>query len=299
MRLQRQFKSKTETWLLAVRPKTLWAGISPVIVGIAIAIDTGNFHFLSALVCLMGAITIQIGTNFANDYFDFVKGSDTTERKGPTRVTQAGLIPPETMKHAYIFAMGIVVLLAFILFKRAGWPVLAIAALSIASGILYTGGPIPYGYRGLGDIFVFVFFGPVAVCGTYYVQALEINTNVLIAGIAPGLLSTAILTVNNLRDIDEDRSSGKRTLAVIFGATFAKFEYLFCIFSASIIPIILVFRSGRHGFALLSCLVLLLALPLIRNVFRQSNSTTLNHVLANTGKLLFFYSAIFSAGWMI
>ena len=291
--------SKTKIWLMAVRPKTLWAGISPVLIGTAMAVEAKQFNLLAAVLCLLGAITVQIGTNFANDYFDYVKGSDTEKRKGPTRVTQAGLIPPKTMKFAFMIAMGIVAFLGIILFFRAGWPVLVVAALSIISGILYTGGPFPYGYHGLGDVFVFVFFGPVAVGGTYFVQALELNSNVILAGIAPGLLSTAILTVNNLRDIEEDRSSGKNTLAVIFGATFTKFEYLFCILAASAIPIILARRNHTHSSVLISCFATIIAIPLIKTVFAWSDNAPLNQVLANTGKLLLLYSLSFSIGWMV
>ena len=286
-------------WLMAARPKTLWAGVSPVMIGVAMAIEAGKFHLASASLCLLGAVSIQVGTNFANDYYDFVKGADTDHRKGPTRATQAGLIRPENMKRAFVAAMMIVALLGFILFFRAGWPVLLIAALSIISGILYTGGPYPYGYRGLGEVFVFIFFGLVAVGGTYFVQALTINTNVIIAGVAPGLLSAAILAVNNLRDVDEDRSTGKRTLAVVFGATFAKCEYTFFILVASTIPIILFYRTHNHTFSLLSCLVLVLAVPSIKKVSIGSEGTVLNQVLATTGKHLFFYSAIFSIGWVI
>ena len=292
-------QDKARIWLMATRPKTLWAGISPVMIGIVMAIEAGKFHLISASLCLLGAVSIQIGTNFANDYFDFVKGSDTDKRKGPTRVTQAGLIPPETMKRAFVLAMLMVALIGFILFIRAGWPILVIAALSITSGILYTGGPCPYGYRGLGDIFVFIFFGPVAVGGTYFVQALTVNADVMIAGIAPGLLSAAVLTVNNLRDIDEDRSTGKKTLAVTFGATFVKWEYTLFILGASIIPIVLVYRTHKHHLSLLSCMVLLLAVPSIKKVFRDSIGTVLNQVLVNTGKYLFFYSSFFSIGWVI
>ena len=164
---------------MAARPKTLWAGIAPVIIGTAMAYETGMHHWPSALVCLLIALSIQIGTNLANDYFDFVNGSDTAKRVGPTRVTQAGLVKPTSIKTAFIVTMGFTCMLAFSLFPRAGWPVIIIGILSIASGILYTGGPFPLGYNGLGDIFVLIFFGPVALGGTYFVQTLRIDSEII------------------------------------------------------------------------------------------------------------------------
>lgn len=284
-------------WFSAARPKTLWAGISPVIIGTAMAVDAGKFHLVSAIICLLVALSIQIGTNFANDYFDFVKGCDTGKRKGPTRATQAGLVTPLAMKTAFIGTMALNALLGLSLFHRAGWPIIVIAVLSIASGILYTGGPFPLGYNGLGDIFALIFFGPVALGGTYYVQALEVNSSVLVAGLAPGLFSVAMLTVNNLRDVDEDREAGKRTLAVIFGITFARFEYLTAIVFACIIPSILFIINRHNPYALISSVVALFAIPIIITVFTRTDGPALNRVLASTGKLLLVYSIVFSAGW--
>src|SRR3989338_3083227 len=191
-----------KVWLMAFRPKTLSASIAPVFIGTAMAFGDGVYHLPTALVCLLAALTIQNGTNIANDYYDFKKGADTKERIGPIRVTQAGLIPPETVKGAFIVSFAIAVFLSILLIYRGGWPIAVIGALAILSGILYTAGPLPLGYIGLGDVLVFVFFGPVAVAGTYYVQSFEMNAAVILAGLGLGLISVAILTVNNLRDID-------------------------------------------------------------------------------------------------
>jgi len=224
--------SRFQVWILASRPKTLAAAIAPVIIGCAMAYADNAFHWLAALAALFGSVMIQIGTNFANDYFDFKKGTDTHERIGPVRVTQAGLVKPVTMKRAIAIAFGLAFLAGIYLVWRGGLPVIGIGLLSILFGILYTAGPLPLGYNGLGDIFVFLFFGLVAVGGTYYVQALTITPEAIIAGAAPGFWSVGILTVNNLRDIDNDRKGGKKTLAARFGRTFARSEYVMCVLGA-------------------------------------------------------------------
>ncbi|MFC1563758.1 1,4-dihydroxy-2-naphthoate polyprenyltransferase [candidate division KSB1 bacterium] len=286
--------SKIKLWLLAARPKTLWAAVSPVIIGTAFAYDDGGFHFPSAFLALFGAVLIQIGTNFANDYHDHKKGADTGERKGPVRVTQAGLIDPENVKRAYMLVFFLALLSGLYLIYRGGIPVLAIGLLSIMFGILYTAGPYPLGYHGLGDVFVLIFFGPVAVGGTYYVQTLDMTYPVLIMGFAPGLISNAILTVNNLRDIDTDKKTGKRTLAVRFGAGFAKVEYAVSMLIAFLIPVILYVVFRENLFTILASAVLIPVIPVIKKVFIEKEGEKLNHVLAQTGKILLIYSIIFS-----
>lgn len=292
-------ESTLKIWMMASRPKTLWAAVSPVLIGTALAYGEGKVHWLSAFLAAFGAVMIQIGTNLSNDYFDYMHGADKGERLGPLRVTQAGLVRPEIMKRAFILVYGLAALSALYLIWRAGWPIALIAVLSIASGILYTAGPFPLAYYGLGDIFVLIFFGLVAVGGTYYVQALDINVFVILAGFSPGLLSTAILTVNNMRDIHSDKEAGKRTLPVRLGESFGRLEYLFCILIPSLIPVLLVVLTRKHHFCLVSSLVLLLALPSIRVVFREKPGVIFNQVLAKTGKLLFIYSLLFSIGWIL
>jgi 1,4-dihydroxy-2-naphthoate octaprenyltransferase len=291
--------SKIKIWITASRPKTLWAAFSPVIIGTAMAYGEGKVHWLSAVLAAVGAILIQIGTNFSNDYYDYFRGADKKERLGPLRVTQAGLVKPETMKRATILVFSLAFASGIYLIYRGGWPVLIIGLLSILFGILYTAGPYPLGYNGLGDIFVLIFFGLVAVGGTYYVQALEINSLVLLAGLSPGLFSTAILTVNNLRDIASDKQAGKKTLAVRFGEDFARLEYLFSVLIACLIPIILFFITDSHLYALAASLVFLAAIPPIRIIYEQKPGKIFNQVLATTGRLLLLYSLLFSIGWIL
>src|SRR3989338_1631546 len=197
-------------WLMAIRPKTLPAAVAPVMIGTAMALGDGVHHFPTALVALCGAILIQIGTNLANDYFDFKKGADTAGRTGPLRVTQAGLVTPKGMIVAMILVFALAAAVCVWMIGRACWPMAVIGVAAILSGILYTAGPWPLGYLGLGEIFVIIFFGVVAVAGTYYAQSLEMNWAIIFAGLAPGFFSAAILAVNNLRDMETDRQSGKK-----------------------------------------------------------------------------------------
>ena len=288
--------SRFQIWILATRPKTLPAAVAPVLIGTAM---TGAaFYWPAAVAAMIGALLIQIGTNFANDYFDFKKGIDTEERLGPMRVTQAGLVTPVAMKRATVIIFTLALLVGVYLVWRGGWPIVAIGLASILFGILYTGGPYPLGYNGWGDLFVLIFFGPVAVGGTYYVQTLDINLTILIAGLAPGLFSVAILTVNNLRDLDNDRASGKKTLAVRFGRVFTLVEYRAAILVACLIPIPLVLLEPGHTPALAATVTLIPAFVAMRRVGRV-HGHELNDCLALTGRLLLLYSLVFSVSWII
>ncbi len=290
---------KLRVWLVAARPKTLWAGIAPVIMGTAMAVDDGVFHALSALAALVGSVLIQVGTNYANDYFDFVKGTDTDERLGPARATQTGLVTPAEMKRATMVVFAAALIVGAYLVWRGGWPIVAIGLSAIACGVLYTGGPFPLGYLGIADVFVLVFFGPVAVAGTYWVQARSIDAYPLIAGLAPGLLSVALLTVNNLRDVDGDAEAGKKTLAVRFGPAFAKVEYLFCVLAAcAILPLVLCLATRAHWLSLAGCGALALAFVPAHSVLRVTGPE-LNKTLAATGKMLLLFSVLWSAGWLL
>ncbi len=291
--------SKLKPWIMASRPKTLPAAIAPVLIGLALAYADGAFSPTIAGATLMAALCLQIGTNYANDYFDFLHGADTEDRQGPTRITQAGLVTLSQMRWGTAIVFLVAALFGAILVFHGGWPILVIGLLSIAAGVFYTAGPFPLGYLGLGDLLVLLFFGFAAVGGTYYLQTGQVTTQALLAGVAPGLLSTAILAVNNLRDIDTDRQTGKRTLAVRFGARFAKVEYLGCLLVAAGVPLLLCSLVRDHYFALASMAVLLLAVPSIRIVCVGPGGPVLNQVLASTGRVLFLFSVVFCVGWLL
>jgi 1,4-dihydroxy-2-naphthoate octaprenyltransferase len=286
-------------WIAALRPKTLGAAIAPVMIGSAMAFSEGLGHLPTALAALIAALLIQIGTNFANDYFDFVKGTDTEERLGPRRATASGWVTPETMKQAYQWTFGAAMLVGVYLVYQGGFPILLIGLLSIAAGIAYTGGPFPLAYNGLGDVFVLIFFGPVAVGGSYYVQTQEMSVSLLLAGLGPGLIATALLAVNNLRDADTDAQTNKRTLAVLFGKDFARFEYVLCISFAFMMPLLLVMESGRYWLSLLALLALLPARAPLSQIILRREGVALNETLALTGKLLLIYSLLFSVGLLL
>lgn len=288
---------RRKAWILASRPKTLWAAFVPVMIGTAIALEAGAVHWPAAIVALFGALAIQIATNLVNDYSDFEKGADTTARKGPVRVTQAGMLPSGAVLGGAMLCFGLAAASGMYLVWRAGWPVLLIGVLSIASGYLYTAGPRPLGYLGLGDLFVLIFFGPVAVGGTYFVQALSIDETVIIAGLAPGLLSVALLAVNNLRDIDEDKAAGKRTLAVRFGPGFARWEYVVCFIGAMAVPAALFLLHPDHPRVLLSSLVIIPAIPVIRTVLSETHGSDLIPLLGATARLSILYAVVFSLTW--
>ncbi|MCX6580860.1 MAG: 1,4-dihydroxy-2-naphthoate polyprenyltransferase [Candidatus Aminicenantes bacterium] len=290
---------KIKTWILASRPKTLPAAAAPVIMGTAMAYGDKVHHFPSALLALLGALLIQIVANLVNDYADFKKGTDNGDRIGPVRVTQAGLATPPQMRIAISVVFFLTVLVSLYLVYRGGWPVVIIGTFSILSGVLYTAGPFPLGYLGLGDIFVLIFFGPVALAGTYYVQALSVNWIVILAGFAPGFLSVAILTVNNLRDTEGDKKAGKKTLAVRFGRNFAMNEYFYSLLLACLIPAAIFLTTGRYHLAPLAALTLFFAPKPLKAVFSKTDGPSLNSALADTGKLLLIYGILFSIGWIL
>lgn len=291
-------ESRAQVWILAARPKTLPAAVAPVLIGTAMAHTGGGIHWISAVAAMLGALLIQIGTNFANDYFDFKKGTDNGERLGPLRVTQSGLVAPESMKRATILVFAFALLIGLYLVWRGGWPIIIIGLFSVLFGILYTGGPYPLGYNGLGDLFVLIFFGPVAVGGTYFVQILAINWGVIVCGLAPGLFSVAILTVNNLRDIDNDSATGKRTLAVRMGRQFSLHEYNWALLLACTVPVILALLFHGRPLAMLAALTVIPSIVAMRKV-AVVTGRDLNDCLAGTGRLLLVYSVIFSLGWIL
>jgi 1,4-dihydroxy-2-naphthoate polyprenyltransferase len=230
-------EAQWKVWLAAMRPRTLPAAISPVVVGSALAWHAGAFHAAAAGFCLAFALLVQIGANFANDYYDFVRGADTGERVGPRRAVAAGLVAPATMKWAMWLVFGLAFASGLALVAWGGWWLVAIGAASILSGLAYTGGPYPLGYHGLGDVFVFVFFGLVAVGATFYVQVGWVNAGVVLAAVAIGGLATNILLVNNYRDAVTDAKAGKRTLVVRLGPRFARWQFASALGIAAATPV--------------------------------------------------------------
>ena len=292
--------SPLRVWLWAARPKTLGAAVAPVLVGTGMAVEAGMWHLASAALALVGAVLIQIGVNYHNDYADYVQGADTEDRVGPLRVTQAGLVAPETMRRATIFVFGLAVVSGLYLIVRGGWPILVVGLASIGAAIWYTAGRYSLAALGLADLFVFVFFGPVAVGGTYYVQALSLPMEVLVAGAGPGLLSIAILLVNNVRDVGEDRAASKRTLVVRFGRRFGVVAYGLCVVGALVLPAVL--ALGPSGlpprpWAALPLALLPLAVQPIRTMASTTDPERLNPLLGATGRLLLLWAVLFSIGW--
>ncbi len=280
--------------MLASRPRTLGAAFVPVLVGTAVAYAEGGLSLLPALAALFGAFFIQIGTNFANDLFDALKGADTVDRVGPTRAVQAGLLSPRAMGYGVAIAFSAAVLVGVYLVSIAGWPIVVIGVLSVLSGIGYTGGPYPLAYNGLGDVFVFVFFGLVAVGGTAYVQRLELPSLALVAAIPIGALATAVLVVNNVRDREGDERAGKRTLVVRFGRRFGVLEYAACLAVAYVVPVGLA-AGGAGPFVLLTWASLPLAITAYGQVATWDGAP-LNETLGATARLLVVYGLLFSVG---
>ncbi len=288
-------KGSPGAWLMACRPATLSAAAVPVLVGSACACRAGGFRLGPALAALLGAFLIQIGTNLANDVFDFEKGADTADRLGPTRVTQAGLLLPGQVRAGMIAAFALAVLCGVYLTWVAGIAVVIIGVASILSGIAYTGGPYPLGYHGLGEVFVMLFFGFVAVCGTALVQVGAVPALAVVAALPVGALATAILVVNNLRDRDTDARVGKRTLAVRLGRPGAMLEYELLLLVSYAVPAILWLMGRGPSWMLLPLLTLPMALKLWRTTSR-SEGRALNPALGGTARLLLLHGVLFAAG---
>ncbi len=271
-------------WWLAARPRTLPASIVPVLVGSAIAARSGQFQALPFLAALLASLLIQIGTNYANDLFDYLKGADR-QRQGPTRVVQNGLVTPSQMRHAVILVFGSAALLGVYLIFVGGWPIALIGLLSILAGIGYTGGPYPLAYHGLGDLFAFLFFGVIAVNGTAYIFTHQFTALAFIASLPVALLVTAIIIVNNLRDIPTDAAAGKRTFAVRIGDRNTRIEYTICVLGAYVIPIGLAALSSSIGGWWLPFFTLPRAIQLVRTVLQGQVGPSLNRTLGQTAQL--------------
>jgi 1,4-dihydroxy-2-naphthoate octaprenyltransferase len=269
-----------------------------VLVGTAVAWAAGGFRAGPAVAAALGALLLQIGSNLANDVFDFERGADREGRTGPLRVTQAGLLSPSQVRMGMVVVFGLSLLVGIYLTIEAGWPVVAIGLSAIAAAIAYTGGPFPLGYNGLGELFVMIFFGFAAVCGTAFVQVGTVPSAAWPAGFAAGCLATAILVVNNVRDMEQDRESGKRTLPVRFGRSWGVAEFAALVALAFLVPLLLVLSNRADSTLLLVLLGLPLALPLVRSL-RHQRGALLNRTLAGTARLFLVWSVLYSAGLVL
>lgn len=287
--------SSVQAWVLAARPATLTAAFVPVAVGTACAFSVGGFRPLPALAALLGAFLIQIGTNFANDVFDFEKGTDDENRLGPLRAAQAGLLSPGQLRWGMIVVFGAAVAVGAYLVWVAGPWVIAIGLASIAAGVAYTAGPYALAYLGLGDLFVMIFFGFVAVCGTAFVQVGSVPTLAWWASVPVGALSTAILVVNNVRDAEGDAKAGKRTVVARWGRRAGVWEYAALLFAAYAIPPFLALSDQAGPWVNLPLLTLPIAWPLLRSVARDEKAE-LNPTLVGTARLLLLYGLLFAVG---
>ena len=283
-------------WILALRPRTLPVSLAPVLVGTAVAHQLGGLRVGPALAAAVGSLLLQIGSNLANDVFDFEKGADTADRIGPPRATQLGLLTPRAMKRGMVCVFGLATLVGLYLTAVAGPAILAIGVVSIAVAIAYTGGPWPLGYHGLGDLAVFVFFGVVAVTGTCFVQLGEVPLLAAVASIPVGALATAILVVNNLRDVETDRAAGKRTLAVRLGPGGARAEWSLLVASAYVLASLPWLVFGTTPWVLLPWLTAPLAVSLGRVIHAEASGPALSDALAGTAKLCLFFALLFAAG---
>lgn len=291
--------SALSVWIKAARLRTLPAAAAPVLVGTSLAIAEDELRPLAFVAALIGALFIQIGTNLSNDYSDARRGADTEERIGPVRVTAGGLVPPASVLRATWISFGIAVLAGSYLVAVAGPELLLVGAASILAGVLYTGGPRPYGYAGLGEVFVFLFFGIVAVTGSYYVHTEQVTGLSLALAVPVGLLASAILVVNNVRDIDTDRRAGKRTLAVRLGRRRTRWLYAVCLSIAylAVPPIWLI--AGTSPWVNLALLSTPLATPLIRTVAQRTDGASLNKALGDTGRLQLAFCALLALGILV
>jgi 1,4-dihydroxy-2-naphthoate polyprenyltransferase len=291
--------SGVQIWLMAARPRTLPAAVAPVLVGTALAGYENVFHPLRFLAALLGAIFIQVGTNLSNDYSDARRGADAEDRLGPVRVTAGGLVPPQQVLVATYVSFGLAVLAGVYLIVVAGWQLLLVGAASILAGVAYTGGPKPYGYEGLGEVFVFLFFGVVAVAGSFFVQVKTLNWEAFALSVPVGLLAAAILVVNNVRDIDSDRRAGKRTLAVRLGRERTRTVFAGIVYLAFVLAPVTWIFGPVTPWVLAPWLTLPLATGLVRTVRNHSDGPSLNQALAHSGMLQLAFCMLLCAGLLL
>ncbi|WP_337872736.1 1,4-dihydroxy-2-naphthoate polyprenyltransferase [Ignavibacterium sp.] len=290
--------SKLNSWILAARPKTLPAALVPVMVGSSLAYHQGKFYPLYSLIALICSLLIQIGTNFTNDLYDHLKGADTAKRKGPLRVLSAGLISVNEMKKAIAFVFGLTFLLGLYLVYVTDLNIFLIGVFSIIAGLAYTAGPYPLAYHGLGDLFVFLFFGIIGTMGTFYLHHQEFSILSFLVSLPVGALITNILIVNNYRDFEEDKQAGKNTLAVILGRKFSRYEYIFFLLLSFFIPFVLYFKYNFDEIIFLPYLTLPAATILVKMIFNFQGQQ-LNKTLELSAKFSALYGLLFSAGMIL
>ncbi len=283
-------------WVTAARPKTLPAAIGPILPGAALAWANSSFKLLPVIAALSAALLLQIAVNIANDYFDYIHGIDTPDRVGPVRAAAGGLLSLKSMRTGMVLITLLILTIGVYLIYIAGIPILLIGIASVISVYLYSAGPFPLSTNALGDLFVFIFFGPAAVCGTYYVQTLSLNIEIILYSVSVGLLITAIIVVNNYRDIETDTAGGKRTLAVVLGKKLTRVEYYILVFIAYLIPPTLVVFTDSSPWVLLSLISVPLWIPLIRDISGQVSDQALNKTLAGTAKAGLLFSVFLSLG---
>ncbi len=285
-------------WVLASRPKTLFAAVSPVLVGAGVAGAESRFSLLPALMALLGALILQVLSNFANDYFDFKKGTDTDERLGPLRAAASGLLTPSQMKRGILWTVGAALVPGIYLVYRGGWPIAVLGAAAVICAVWYTAGRWSLGYLGLGDLFVFVFFGPGAVVGTVYVQSGTAPAVAWIASIPAGFLTVAILVVNNTRDHQSDRAASKHTLPARFGPRFGRGEYLALVLASyATVPILAL--SGGGAWTYLAFASIPFAFVAVKDMLTLPCDRRMNKLLADTGRLLFVFCAALAVGLVL
>lgn len=291
--------SRLKSWVMAARPKTLTAACGPVILGTALAYREHQVvSILIFILTLLAALSMQVGTNFVNDYFDAIRGTDSNDRLGPTRVTQAGLIRPEQVKRGFILCFLFSILVSIYLMYIGGPTIIVMGILCIITAYCYTGGPFPLSHYALGEVFALIFFGPVAVWGTYYLQFQQFSLDIIVIGLGPGLISAAIMSVNNLRDIKSDTRAKKITVATILGQKFARAFTLSLVLSSTFIPFFAVLTLGT-SWAILATLACYPFYRTWKHIAREPIDERLNACLANTGKYLFLYSVVFSIGLLL
>lgn len=288
-------------WMQAARPKTLTASLGPVFLGLALAYTqkNGDLQWGIALVTLLSCLCLQIGTNLVNDYYDFLSGVDRSRQFGPKRATQAGFLTPRQVKTGFLLSLFLGVFFGLFLIYHGGLPILLIGIFSVVVAYAYTGGPFPLSHFGLGEVLALIFFGPVAVAGTFYLQTHIISPMAILCGLGPGFLAAALMSINNIRDHETDRPAGKKTFAVIFGDKNGRYLCLFLVMGAATIPILFMILQEKHPFLVVASLSFLFFFNLWKNVLHHEIDANFNQFLGKTGQFLFLYSLLFSVGVLL